>query len=186
MLALRSNMINYKHQGPINPNHKRYISNDKSITDVLCLMLRSRSINIHAAELYKRAKISSPTFYLHYRNTDDAREQYEARLSTELAHRIPKNASPQVFFTILINFILHNQQYFTAVSESCDHYWLTEILTHYRKRLVSQDVNDRNFMIYIGILQVTIDCWLKFDLPKEASIDSCVKDLTRVKVPRGR
>lgn len=177
-------MTTNKTQGPINPNHKKYISNDKSIINVLCVMIKSRRINIRAVELYKPANLSSPTFYLHYRSADDVRQHYEQDLKMGLKQRVPRRASPQIFFTILVNFILHNQQYFIAVSESCDHYLLTEILVSHRRILVSRGTSTRAFMAYIGHLQVVIDCWLKFDLPKEASIEKCVKELIKIKPPR--
>lgn len=173
-------------RGPINSNHKKFVDNDKSIITVLCGILKTRRINVRAAEVYKQAKLSSPTFYLHYRSADDVRQQYEQRLRAELAYRVPKNASPRVFFTLLINLIIKHQQYFIAVSESCNNYLLTVIIKSYRKILVSSEIDERSFLFYLHHLQAILDGWLNFDLSKEPLIDDCIKELVRAKPPKNR
>lgn len=172
--------MNPQHRGPINPRHQKYVNNDKLIIKALCAILRDRRINVRTAELYKLAKVSSPTFYLHYRDANDARYSYERRLSLELAERVPKHARPQLFFTILMSLIKKHYSYFAAVAVSGDHYLLSKMLLAHRKHLVSSDVDDCSFIIYASHLQAIIGCWLWRHKHNDEPADRCVQDLLKV------
>ena len=68
---------------------KRYAKNEQSIHSALHSALAHRRLNLRVRDLCQSANISSPTFYLHCRNPDDALRVYERRLLAEFRRHLP-------------------------------------------------------------------------------------------------
>ena len=68
---------------------KRYAKNEHSIHSALHSALAHRRLNLRVRDLCQSANISSPTFYLHCRNPDDALRVYERHLLSEFRRRLP-------------------------------------------------------------------------------------------------
>ena len=68
---------------------KRYAKNEHSIHSALHSALARRRLNLRVRDLCQSANISSPTFYLHCRNPDDALHIYERHLLSEFRRRLP-------------------------------------------------------------------------------------------------
>lgn len=163
--------------------HKRYQNNEHRFNLALCQAISLRKIDIRAKDLYNEAGVTAPTFYAHYRNSNDARQHYELVLEQELSDCIPESAHKNLILTILPNFIAHNHHYFLAVHKSRDHYWLTKVIIKYRINLVGEKISDRSFYIYVGSVEATIACWLELDELNKDTIARCVQDLIRLRVP---
>ena len=91
--------------------HATYRKNELLIQYELVRAIEERRIGLRATEIYTRAKLSRPTFYLHCRNCDDALRQYEANLLYEFQNLSALNyvgspsVSSDVSFTVLMSFI---------------------------------------------------------------------------------
>ena len=68
---------------------KRYAKNEHSIHSALHSALARRRLNLRVRDLCQSANISSPTFYLHCRNPDDALHIYERHLLSEFRRHLP-------------------------------------------------------------------------------------------------
>lgn len=68
---------------------KRYAKNEQSIHSALHSALAHRRLNLRVRDLCQSANISSPTFYLHCRNPDDALRVYERHLLSEFRRHLP-------------------------------------------------------------------------------------------------
>lgn len=171
-------------QGPKKPDHKLFQHNQRLINAALCKNLINRRINVKACELYREANITPPTFYLHHRNSNDDLVSYESALELDLTHRIPPNAKKEVIFTILIDFMIQNQQYFLAVNHSYNCYLLAKLIINYRTNLVGDTISDRLFMLYAGKVVVVLTCWLTHDELNSKTSASCIHDLMSIRIGR--
>lgn len=164
--------------------NKRFLDNEARFNKVLCGEISQRHINVRPKDFYQQAGLTSPTFYLHYHNSNEVRKTYESSLEQELENRIPITARKTIVLTILPIFIIHNQQYFLAVHRGRDHHLLTKIIIKYRLNLVDQKVNDRSFYAYAGSMETVIACWLEFDELNLVTAKRCTRDLINLPVPK--
>ncbi len=169
-------------RGPANPHHATYIYNGKRVRKSLCKRLSDRSINVRAKELYEDAGITSPTFYLHFRDSNDVLSQYEQDLETDFYEIVPPTKKREVVFVILTEYIVKNRQYFLATHHGDNYSLLKKIIYHYRLVFVSEDISDRSFANYAGTLIVTINCWLCFDKLDKISAAKCAQRLKMIRV----
>lgn len=169
-------------KGPKNPQHKLYRTNHHRINQALCERISERRVNIKARELYHGAKLTAPTFYLHFRNSDDVLISYEAELEEDLLQLIPSSAKKITVLTMLTNYIVKHQQYFLAVNNRQDHHMLMQLVEDYRINLVGNRISDDLFDIYVGKLTVVLSCWLTSTPLTPESSSACIRDLMAVRV----
>lgn len=150
-------------RGPKNFNHKTFVANAKRIDDILCEQISARRIDIKAKDLYTKAGLTPPTFYLHYRNISDALLSQEKSLEDNFYSRIPSDAKRTVIYVILTNFIAQNQVYFLATAKGGSHYLLSKMITTYRSNLVGTRLSDRGFQLYRGSVISSINYWILID-----------------------
>lgn len=150
-------------RGPKNLNHKTFVANTKRIDDLLCEQISARRIDIKAKDLYTKAGLTPPTFYLHYRNISDALLSQEKSLEDNFYSRIPSDAKRTVIYIILANFIAQNQVYFLATAKGGSHYLLSKMITTYRSNLVGTRLSDRGFELYRGSVISSINYWILID-----------------------
>lgn len=167
--------------GPKNPRHRTYCRNEKSINKALCHKISDRRIDIKARELYREAGITSPTFYLHYHNPEDALLSYEAKLQRELYARMHSAPSKKEFYSVLARFIRQNQDYFSAVAKGEDYHFLKQVLSSHREALVGDNTSDHNFEAYIGVSISIINYWMTQDQANLPSVDLYAERLTKVR-----
>lgn len=162
--------------------NKRYLKNERKIISVLCVSIHDRRMNVQAREFCRQAKITAPTFYLHYRNSDDVRIGHEKQIIAELNRRVPECVKPDLFFTILISQIVKNQEYFLATNHCKDYCLLHDVLRQYRTNLVGNRLSDRSFTGYSGKIIIVIATWLEYDDINAQTAQQCVRNLLKVRV----
>lgn len=174
--------------GPKKPHHKTYCYNEHSLNRVLCQKLSERSISIKARDIYKDAGVTSPTFYYHYHNSNDARINYEHKLEQSFKHRMPTTTKDtyarSVFFLILTSFVKSNQIYFRAVAEGDDHHFLKQLLHSYRTILASSTISDHNYATYVAAIIAIINYWLLQDSNAPSATATYAERLSNVRVVR--
>lgn len=160
-----------------NPNHQRCRVNRHLIRRAICEGISERSFRIRASEICQNAGISSPTFYLHYPNSERARECMEIDIVKDLQRTLTTKSCPELVFTILTSGIVHNQQYFIAVHLGSDHRVLTKFIARYRHNLVGDEITDRVFRAYCGIVQIVIGEWIEYD---ELTLETAARTTRRL------
>lgn len=168
--------------GPKNPHHKLYQQNSQLIYAALCDGLSKRDCHIKVTDLCREAGISSPTFYLHFRDSNDAMRSYEESLAQAFYQLVPVQARRDYVLTLLLDFIVINQQYFSAAQQGKSHYLLSRLIVHYRTVLVGERVSDRIFSNYAYALQIAIACWLRYDGVTPESTQACLKRMKAIQV----
>lgn len=169
-------------KGPKNPQHKLYRTNHHRINKALCACISERRVNIKACELYHEAKVTAPTFYLHFRSSDDVLTSYETELEANLLQLIPSSAKKITVLTMLTDYIIKHRQYFLAVNSRQDHHMLMQLVGNYRLNLVGNRISDDFFALYVGKLTVVLSYWLTFSNLTPESSSACVHDLMAVRV----
>lgn len=162
---------------------RRYDRNEQSIHHALDRALSHRRINVRAREICRHARISSPTFYLHCRGSDDALKSYEAEIATDFAALLPVNpTSREVTFTILLQFLHQHQQYFSATLNNYNSWLLVQLFDAIKPSLVQTDISDKCYDIYIGSLSTLIFCWGKHEHFATTKIPLYTKKLVQVRI----
>lgn len=165
-----------------NPNHLRCRVSRRRICNAMCDTISQRSHHIKVTELCKKAKVSTPTFYSHYVNGEQARHSMENDIEQYLQHLLSDKSKPDAIFTILTTSIVRHQRYFLAVHHSNDHYILSRFMAHYRRNLVGSRLGDRSFQAYSGALQIIIGDWLEFEPLTAETAARTTKRLLKVPV----
>lgn len=171
---------------------KRYAKNEHSIHSALHSALAHRRLNLRVRDLCQSANISSPTFYLHCRNPDDALRVYERHLLSEFRRRLPahfkaiirpasathKEATPtttptaqphlnhhdrEALFSYLLNFIYTHRDYFAATIIHGNVWVLIRIFEALRPALAPPRLNPKTYDHYMSALIGAIFCWGKYD-----------------------
>jgi len=173
--------------GPKNPQHRTYRQNEHSLAQALCQKLSERSIDIKAKDIYQNAGVTSPTFYYHYHNSNDARMSYEDELERNFYRRITLTSTNKLytrhtFYLILTSFIQHYHTYFQAVAQSDDHHLLKKLLCAYRTVLVGSSTSNHNFAAYVAVIIAIINHWLLQDLHTPATTALYAKRLANIRV----
>lgn len=170
-------------RGPRNPKDKRYDANERQIHRVINRALAKRRINLRATEICRDARISSPTFYLHCRGSDDALKGYEKRLVLEFREAlVTEKPRREVIFVVLLKFVAQNQGYFMAMVERHDAWLLAQILDSVRVELIGNKISDKCFDIYVGKLKALIFCWGKYERFNKQKIPLYTQKLMQTRV----
>lgn len=165
-----------------NSTNKRFLRSKSSVNRVLCKHLSSRCINVQVANLCNEARITTSTFYAHYKDSDHALKVLEDDLEREFDLRLPQNTTRDTFFDILTMFIHRNRQYFEATCSASNHYLLTKIFARHRLLLTGKRISNRSFLSYTGALIVILTCWIKLDQLTSSSTTTCSKKLSHVPI----
>ena len=163
---------------------KRYAKNEHSIHSALHSALAHRRLNLRVRDLCQSANISSPTFYLHCRNPDDALRVYERHLLSEFRRHLPTRlksatrpkttpsttAPPhlnhhdrEALFSYLLNFIYAHRDYFAATIIHGNVWVLIRIFEALRPALAPPRLNPKTYDHYMSALIGAIFCWGKYD-----------------------
>lgn len=171
---------------------KRYAKNEHSIHSALHSALAHRRLNLRVRDLCQSANISSPTFYLHCRNPDDALHIYERHLLSDFRRHLPahfkpiirpvfttrKEATPtttqtarshlnhhdrEALFSYLLNFIYTHRDYFAATIIHGNVWVLIRIFEALRPALAPPRLNPKTYDHYMSALIGAIFCWGKYD-----------------------
>lgn len=149
--------------------HATYRKNELLIQYELVRAIEERRIGLRATEIYTRAKLSRPTFYLHCRNCDDALRQYEANLLYEFQNLSALNyvgspsVSSDVSFTVLMSFIGKHQSYFSANFKNYNFYLLTILVEKVLPDSPPLIKDTQSRAAYLAIIESLILHWGKHD-----------------------
>lgn len=168
--------------GPRNPHHKLYQQNSQLIYSALCDGISQRNCHIKVTDICRNAGISSPTFYLHFRDSNDAMRSYEESLEQSFHRLVPARAKRDYVLALLLDFVAMNQQYFLAAQQGKSHYLLSRLIVHYRAALVGEQVSDRAFSTYVYVLQIVIACWMEYDGSTPESTKACLNRMKAIRV----
>lgn len=169
---------------PKNPQHKKYLENERRIHREIHRAIRARTMNLTARDVYQSAGITPPTFYLHCRNSTDAKRRYETQIEEELYARVPVRARKVFVLNCLGAHVVQNRQYFYSVLIGYDNYLLRKIILHYRLSLVGGKVSNPAFVHYMCELEAIIFCWGKYDHFSKQKLDDYVGKMLRVRPRR--
>ena len=163
---------------------KRYAKNEHSIHSALHSALAHRRLNLRVRDLCQSANISSPTFYLHCRNPDDALRVYERHLLSEFRRHLPTRlksatrpkttpsttAPPhlnhhdrEALFSYLLKFIYTHRDYFAATIIHGNVWVLIRIFEALRPALAPPRLSPKTYDHYMSALIGAIFCWGKYD-----------------------
>ncbi len=152
--------------GPINPQHITYRQNEKLIRQEISETIAKRSISAKVSKICKQASISTPTFYLHHRNPDEALMSYEEELYGEFLRLVVENAKKYTqeadkihIFELLLLYIGKNNGYFRASLVSNNLHLLYNILGELCVYVVGDKISDRTGLFYITNLLAVIMWW---------------------------
>ena len=152
--------------GPTNPQHKKYRQNEKLIRQEISETIAKRSISAKVSKICKQANISTPTFYLHHRNPDEALMSYEEELYGEFLRLVVENAKKYTqeadkihIFELLLLYISKNNGYFKASLVSNNLHLLYNILGELCVYVVGDRISDRTGLFYITNLLAVIMWW---------------------------
>ena len=169
-------------RGPKNPHHTTFLNNEKLIRRFLDKVIAKRLIYVRARDLCRAIKISRPTFYLHHRNCNHAREAYEQALLKEFCTSVARTNRREVAITLLLSFVQSHSGYFTAAAKACDSYVMVHMVYHIRPILVGNNISDPAFKVYAGVLNTIIVCWGEYENYSTASLPLYTNKLLRVRV----
>lgn len=161
---------------------KRYARNEHSIHSALHSALAHRRLNLRVRDLCQSANISSPTFYLHCRNPDDALRVYERHLLSEFRRHLPTRLKSAIrpkttpttpphlnhhdreaLFSYLLNFIYTHRDYFAATIIHGNVWVLIRIFEALRPALAPPRLSPKAYDHYMSALIGAIFCWGKYD-----------------------
>lgn len=169
--------------GPRNPQDKRFYRNGLKIHKIIERCLKERRINLRAIDVCRQAKISVPTFYLHYRNTNHALYSYEKSLISNFTNSLPaSHLGREAVFVILLNFIHKNQNYFDSTLSVHNTWLIYQLFDKIRPFIVSPNIKDKNYDVYIDNLISLISCWGKYENYAPEYIPLYTKKLLQMRV----
>lgn len=142
----------------------RYLKSNRLIFQALDEALAERRINIHTSDLCRSATITYPTFHAHFASIDDALQKREAELEQAFQERLPSlTATHTTVYTILLDFLHDERNYFNATIPTANHWLLTTLFSTLRPHLAGDRVANRTYDIYIQTQIGIISCWAKYD-----------------------
>ncbi len=181
---------NFKAPGPELPNspcdpkiisHRTFQKNERLIQKELQRAIKTRTINLTARAVYESAGITSPTFYSHCRNSNDARKRYEQSLEENFYLLIPTSAKKDLIYNILGPYILRHQQYFRSAFGGSDHHVLSRVLIHYRPILTGKSTSNPAFVHYTSTIVAIVFCWGKYDHFSKTSMPDYIAKMIRTR-----
>lgn len=163
-----------------NRDDERFLRQEKLIRRGLEQALAQRRIGLKATELCRDAKIANPTFYLHYKNCDDALIQYELALEEAFVKILPRNPRKDLSFTLLLNYILQNRHYFSSTFQNRNLYLLSRLIRY--AITPKAGLNQKAYALYLWSVKTMIWCWGEHDGFSEAKLDLYLKKLSMLRV----
>lgn len=162
-----------------NPHDFRYLQSDQRIRTAIFFLLKKHSTSIKVKDLCKKAKIKNPTFYNHFKNTDQIIESTETMILSQFQNlytklQFQKPAPSDLFYHLLI-FVYKNRIYFSTASEKQDFSLMFKILSIIHPAITKNwlkfdpIINEQIFIIYSGAITSAIYFWCRktnFDLEK--------------------
>lgn len=146
-------------RGPHNPEHKIYRQNHKKIQQEIFRAVANRDISVRVSQVCRKADITAPTFYLHYRNCNDVLDCYEGSLLEEFRRNLSRSLNHETTFHLLLIFIYQHRQYFRASFRGRNFYAMAEILRELRPVLARRMLDDRVYMAYAANVVAHIAWW---------------------------
>lgn len=164
----------------VNKADARYRRQEAKIRRGLEKALARRHIGVRAADFCREAKVENQTFYLHYRNCDEALIQYELDLEEEFVRSLPRGATRDLSFTLLLNFIARYRRYFSAAFQGRNMYLVVRLVQHACS--TSAKLDHKSYFLYMWLVGAMILCWGECDRFAERKKEKYRKQLMRLRV----
>lgn len=158
----------------IRPNmlDERFRRNTELINKVIHSAMADRRIDLRPIEVCRQANISRPTFYAHCGGVSDALDRHETAIINQFVKKITKlDSEKSVIFAVILRLISDEREYFEATMLNHDYYLLSKLFITLKSRLVSNNITDKCYEIYMQQLLALIFCWAKYE------------DFSRQKIP---
>lgn len=169
-------------QGPVNPHHRIFLRNEKIIQRNIAKIIAERRISVRVRDICRSSDISAPTFYLHYRNCNDALHKQEVKIKRLFREVLPEKCSREGAFTILMVFMCQHQVYFKATLKSYNLYLLTELIEIMKPYILPSDVNPKTYALYTGSLKGMFVYWYQHDRLAKDKIPYYVEQLMAMRL----
>lgn len=170
-------------RGLINLRNRNFLRNEKAIRHALLVALSKRYFGIRAKSVFHAARVTAPTFYAHAKDVNDALNNCEAELEQDHIKLLQRTSRQEVAWTITLNFIEHNRDYFRATAKVNDFYLLARMLNNMQSTpSIPKDVNGESYNSYSFHAMGIIYFWITNDHFDKSRIESCVKKLMAIKV----
>ena len=180
-----SKLSRVRRRGSTKPHGKLYQHSEKAIRHALLNGLSRRCLSLQARNIFRAAQVAAPTFYSHAKNVDAVLVNYETSLERELVKSLPKAPKREMAWTILLNHIYRNRDYFRATAKARDFYLLERMIADMRPILdPAGNVSEKSYLIYTANAIGTIQCWITCDHFDKKLIDAYVKKLMQLRFMR--
>ena len=164
----------------VNRSDARYMKQEMMIQRGIEHALAKRRIGLKTTELCRDAKIASPTFYLHYKNCDEALVGRELAMEESFVRSLPQNMKKDAAFTKLLAFVIRHQHYFAASFRSRNFYLLVRLIQHaipYTKKL-----QHRAYTLYVWSIGAVIFCFGECDRFSEKKAETYRQILMKLRM----
>ena len=163
-------------------NHKTYIKNEYAIWRELDIVLETRKIDLNITDLCAAASISKTTFYTHHSSLENALSDYEKTIKGYFVAELLNKNQREVVYTILLTLIRRYKHYFRSTFRAHNMHLLTGIFMELRPVLVGNDIDIRQYIVYMASAQAIIACWGLYDKFSYEMIAYYTKRLSRMRV----
>lgn len=161
---------------------KRYRSTEFAIRFALNEALRRRRIDLRVKEICSAARITTPTFYLHYANSDQALKAYETQMRAEVLDKLRDRTQKDAMFMLVLRFVHGHRDYFSAVMSSQNYWLLIEIFKSARSQFGKGIRSVRNYQYYAQNLIALIELWVIYDDCAIDRLEFYVRKMLNVRV----
>lgn len=175
-----------------NPHDFRYVQSDRKIRTAIFSLLKKHSTNIKVKDICKKAKVKNPTFYNHFKNTDQIIESTETIILSQFQDLYtklqPQNPTLSDIFYQLLIFVYKNRIYFFTASKNQDYSLMFQILSILHPEITKNWLkfdsmaNEQIFIMYSSAIISVIYLWCQntnFNLEK---ISSYIKLLNKITI----
>ena len=169
-------------KGVKNDKHKTFEKNERLIEQSLHKAIETRTISVRAKDICETANISSPTFYLHYRNVDAALFGYENKLEQKFQEMLPNDLNKEIRFTILLKFIGQYNRYFAACFTSQNFYLVMKLIQLTRPNLAQTKINQKAYIVYANTVVGVLICFGKFEKFSSKAVPLYAKKLANLRI----
>lgn len=169
---------------PANPNHKIYQRNDRLIQREVFKTVARRDVCVRVSQICRQARISLPTFYLHYSSCNEVLDRYELNLMKEFKASLSSRRDAVTTYTILLIFLYQHRKYFKANLLGANYYMLAHLLQELRPILATTPVEDRSYLNYMATIMSGITWWGIHEGFSKYLIPKCAARLAAVKFVR--
>lgn len=158
----------------------RFLRQERLIHQGLDGALIKRRIGLKTSELCREIGIASSTFYLHYKNCDEALVSYELGLEEKFVRLLPDDAGRDLAFTLLLNFVAQHRHYFLSTFRSRDMYLLAKLVKHIC--VAGAELSQKSYVLYVWSVEAMIWCWGECDKFSEVKMEKYRKKLMLLRV----